>query len=65
MFYWVMLRALLGALRHPLILVDWGLLAALSPTASARALPVKLESARPWKWFPLWLGDGLYGLWTE
>lgn len=23
LFYWVMLRALLGALKHPLILVDW------------------------------------------
>jgi hypothetical protein len=23
LYYWVMLRALLGSLRHPLILVDW------------------------------------------
>ena len=23
LFYWVMLRALLGSLKHPLILVDW------------------------------------------
>ncbi|MGV6477259.1 IS4-like element ISAzvi5 family transposase [Azotobacter vinelandii] len=48
LFYWVMLRALLGSLRHPLILVDWSpidatgnlfLLRASMPLAG-RSLPV-------------------------
>ncbi|TBW33918.1 IS4 family transposase [Azotobacter chroococcum] len=48
LFYWVMLRALLGSLRHPLILVDWSpidaagklfLLRAAIPLAG-RSLPV-------------------------
>lgn len=32
LFYWVMLRALLGSLRHPLILVDWSLIDAAGRT---------------------------------
>ncbi|GAB3396557.1 hypothetical protein GCM10027514_45370 [Azotobacter armeniacus] len=61
MFYWAMLRALLGSLKHPLILMDWSpidaagtlflLLEALAAMLPARCTPLLVTDAgfrRPW-----------------
>lgn len=42
LFYWVMLRALLGSLKHPLILVDWSRI-------DASGTAFLLRASIPWR----------------